>query len=414
MGAGLLAGSLARMPGYPCLLTDGSQPAPSEPQSEWKSFIDGLWTHERDAEAKADARNKLDACVVAGSRFVSEDPDSGATKTHQLLRAAIEMAEQLVDQDEASVHSAQAYADAAREVLLHARRRFPQNGCTLSGGERVAEHWSGRDTGSNSCNSCECANGRLTCTKLRCQTPPSEYDRWDAHEPTAVPIDIPQETPFPDDRWDEEQLRGERTGSGAGNMPGNMRTGSGECADEGFEAMSCAQLARYCRDPRYGEAVRANCRKTCGACLPRTQPTAQTPMCRDQAYTGLTFNNRALSCGQLAGYCDDPSHGSQVRDRCPRTCNVCHLRPAPSCTDATDTGLTLQGRSASCRQLAPHCADGVYGVAIREKCPATCNSCPAETRGSPHSYPRSQRDRWHEKARIPSFGHQQHWHDAYF
>ena len=40
--------------------------------------------------------------------------------------------------------------------------------CTLSGGEVVQDGWQGNDTGNNHCNSCNCNNGRLACTKMAC------------------------------------------------------------------------------------------------------------------------------------------------------------------------------------------------------------------------------------------------------
>ena len=52
--------------------------------------------------------------------------------------------------------------------------------CTLSGGEVVQDGWQGNDTGNNHCNSCNCNNGRLACTKMACMRimPPT---------PTAMP-----------------------------------------------------------------------------------------------------------------------------------------------------------------------------------------------------------------------------------
>ena len=52
--------------------------------------------------------------------------------------------------------------------------------CTLSGGEVVQDGWQGNDTGNNHCNSCNCNNGRLACTKMACMPiiPPT---------PTAMP-----------------------------------------------------------------------------------------------------------------------------------------------------------------------------------------------------------------------------------
>ena len=40
--------------------------------------------------------------------------------------------------------------------------------CTLFGGEVVQDGWQGNDTGNNHCNSCNCNNGRLACTKMAC------------------------------------------------------------------------------------------------------------------------------------------------------------------------------------------------------------------------------------------------------
>ena len=52
--------------------------------------------------------------------------------------------------------------------------------CTLSDGEVVQDGWQGNDTGNNHCNSCNCNNGRLACTKMACMPiiPPT---------PTAMP-----------------------------------------------------------------------------------------------------------------------------------------------------------------------------------------------------------------------------------
>ena len=40
--------------------------------------------------------------------------------------------------------------------------------CTSNGGEVVEKGWSGKDTGSNSCNQCRCMQGGLACTKMAC------------------------------------------------------------------------------------------------------------------------------------------------------------------------------------------------------------------------------------------------------
>ena len=43
------------------------------------------------------------------------------------------------------------------------------DGCTLTGGEVVADGWTGKDTGNNFCNQCRCSVGNLGCTKMYCQ-----------------------------------------------------------------------------------------------------------------------------------------------------------------------------------------------------------------------------------------------------
>jgi hypothetical protein len=42
--------------------------------------------------------------------------------------------------------------------------------CTLTGGEVVKKGWSGKDTGSNSCNQCRCLNPGLACTRMACSS----------------------------------------------------------------------------------------------------------------------------------------------------------------------------------------------------------------------------------------------------
>jgi len=53
----------------------------------------------------------------------------------------------------------------ACEVLLGSKF----DGCTLTGGEVVADGWAGKDTGKNFCNQCRCSSGKLACTKMYCQ-----------------------------------------------------------------------------------------------------------------------------------------------------------------------------------------------------------------------------------------------------
>ena len=40
--------------------------------------------------------------------------------------------------------------------------------CMLTGGEKVEEGWSGKDSGDNYCNQCKCMNGNLACTRMAC------------------------------------------------------------------------------------------------------------------------------------------------------------------------------------------------------------------------------------------------------
>ena len=52
--------------------------------------------------------------------------------------------------------------------LVKAAERNSAGVCTLTGGELVANGWSGNDSGSNSCNSCFCKDAVLACTKMAC------------------------------------------------------------------------------------------------------------------------------------------------------------------------------------------------------------------------------------------------------
>ena len=48
--------------------------------------------------------------------------------------------------------------------------------CSLAGGEWVADSWIGPDTGANSCNTCSCSDGALSCTKMSCAPEPPICD----------------------------------------------------------------------------------------------------------------------------------------------------------------------------------------------------------------------------------------------
>jgi len=69
-----------------------------------------------------------------------------------------------------------------------------RSGCALTGSESVEDGWSGKDTGSNSCNNCMCSNGDLMCTRMACtieldqgSTAPSTQELRDAtSKPSAT------------------------------------------------------------------------------------------------------------------------------------------------------------------------------------------------------------------------------------
>ena len=72
--------------------------------------------------------------------------------------------------------------------------------CLLTGGEIVQGGWSGKDTGSNSCNQCRCMQGVLECTEIECHptlepipTPTATFTL--APVPTSTPV--PMATPTP-------------------------------------------------------------------------------------------------------------------------------------------------------------------------------------------------------------------------
>ena len=65
--------------------------------------------------------------------------------------------------------------------------------CTLAGGEVVPEGWSGKDTGSNSCNQCRCLSVGLACTKMAC--PSASLPATLA--PTPIPTDASMFTAQP-------------------------------------------------------------------------------------------------------------------------------------------------------------------------------------------------------------------------
>jgi len=64
----------------------------------------------------------------------------------------------------------------------------PASGCDLEDGTHVEEGWSGKDTGSNYCNTCRCSNGGLACTRMACAPQePESQDGCDLSDGTHVP-----------------------------------------------------------------------------------------------------------------------------------------------------------------------------------------------------------------------------------
>jgi len=61
---------------------------------------------------------------------------------------------------------------AAAQTQTQTQQQQPgdtrKKACALTGGQIVPSGWGGKDTGSNSCNSCACDDGNLACTKIRC------------------------------------------------------------------------------------------------------------------------------------------------------------------------------------------------------------------------------------------------------
>merc|ERR1719495_775402 len=56
----------------------------------------------------------------------------------------------------------------AIKECFYFERVFEATMCTLSGGQHVFDGWSGNDSGENSCNTCSCESGTLTCTEVGC------------------------------------------------------------------------------------------------------------------------------------------------------------------------------------------------------------------------------------------------------
>ena len=74
---------------------------------------------------------------------------------------------------------------------------------------------------------------------------------------------------------------------------------------------------------------------------------------KDVSPTEITLNGKPASCPELAGSC--------------------------TCKDASSTGIRLGGKPASCTQLKSFCTHSSHGPAVRQKCPLTCSTCDTKT-----------------------------------
>ena len=68
--------------------------------------------------------------------------------------------------------------------------------CTLKAGEVVQKGWSGKDTGSNSCNQCRCLSAGLACTKVACPSVKSPATPAPV-PPTTAPAPLSEGTSTP-------------------------------------------------------------------------------------------------------------------------------------------------------------------------------------------------------------------------
>ena len=97
----------------------------------------------------------------------------------------------------------------------------------------------------------------------------------------------------------------------------------------------------------------------------------------------LCLPGRLLLHYPKVDYCAYRTHSAHVRSKCPRTCGTC-LTDAPpmpeSCSDASYTGLTIDGMDASCGELVGYCRHRTYGSTVRERCPRTCGACRGDSR----------------------------------
>jgi len=60
-------------------------------------------------------------------------------------------------------------------------------------------------------------------------------------------------------------------------------------------------------------------------------PGRRLGLCRDEAWTGLAMNGKPASCRQLRHLCQDPHHGQHVRNVCKETCGICRGGGFPPC-----------------------------------------------------------------------------------
>ena len=116
------------------------------------------------------------------------------------------------------------------------------------------------------------------------------------------------------------------------------------------------------------------------------------------------------SCSTVAGDCNHPVYGSEVRKNCPRMCYACPgmnssaptAAPTSSPTNATGTmapiAIPTQGPTLCkdigmsgqpCSTVADQCNSPALGAIVRKNCPETCFACPGMKSVAPSSSPTS-------------------------
>ena len=201
----------------------------------------------------------------------------------------------------------------------------------------------------------------------------------------------------------------------------------------GGSASICQNSCRYAADDYCDDGGSGSEYSMCQYGSDCTDCSARSAgaVCADADYTGITLQGSAAECNQLGFAFLDADFGAQIREACPLTCLQCTVAASPppspptgmcsescqypsddtcddggsgsqfsicaygsdctdcgtrstgtgsssgstTCVDASSTGFTIGGNSASCSQLLDHCDDATHGATIQAVCPLTCDSC---------------------------------------